>query len=680
LDRTYVAPLTSGEATRDLFAEIAAICCLIPANSVPIVITPEQWKQYWKVINKETSSSESGIHFGHYVVGSMSDIISHYHASHVLVTLTHAIQLERWSCGLSIMLEKTLGVTLVTKLRAILLMEGDFNATNKLVYGVRMLQNAWNHNQMPEEIFSKNNLMADDGMLCKTLFFDIARQARVAAAIALADASNCYNRIAHAMALLIFQAFGVPTTAVELMLRVIENMKFFLRTGFRELALFLGRGISIKTQGLCQGNGGTPAGWAVISICIIGAHRKKGYGAKFLCPITQLQHHLSAILYVDNTNLLHINLTNNESVNKVHRAIQESANSYGNLLIATGGALQLAKCFYSIISFNWNNGDWSYVSNASKGELGIAVPLPGGGNAPINHKPVEHAEKTLGAMTLPDGNSGSAIGMMQEKAQQWKNAVRNGHLHCRNVWFSLKVQFWPRIGYGLCSSTATLQELDRALHQQYYQILPLGGVVCTASVGSRTVDAGFFGVGIPHLRIEALIAMSNKLLMHYGCQTATGRLTKLSYSLLFVELGLLFHPLWESYTQFERLVTHSWMKMLWEKLSKFNVKAVVANLSQTFPHDRDQFIMQVLIRSGFSNKMLLCLNQVRVCQQLLFMSDILTASGNKINPEVLSHQPPGEAWSNMTWPNKHNTDSDFQMWRRAILFICPSQSNSTRVG
>ncbi len=42
LDGTYVAPLTSGEATRDLFTEIAAIRCLIPANSVPIVITPEQ--------------------------------------------------------------------------------------------------------------------------------------------------------------------------------------------------------------------------------------------------------------------------------------------------------------------------------------------------------------------------------------------------------------------------------------------------------------------------------------------------------------------------------------------------------------------------------------------------------------------------------------------------------------
>jgi hypothetical protein len=148
------------------------------------------------------------------------------------------------------------------------------------------------------------------------------------------------------------------------MLGAIENMKFFLRTGFGNSTLFSGSGISIKTQGLCQGNGAAPAGWAVISICIIGAHRKKGHGAKFLCPITQLQHHLSAILYVDDTDLLHINMTKDESVDEVHQAIQESVNSWGNLLIATGGVLQPAKYFYSIISFDWNNGDWSYLSNS----------------------------------------------------------------------------------------------------------------------------------------------------------------------------------------------------------------------------------------------------------------------------------------------------------------------------
>jgi hypothetical protein len=73
------------------------------------------------------------------------------------------------------MLEKTLGVTLVTKLQAILLMEADFNATNKIIYRNRMMAKVRGHNLMPEEIFSKQNRMANKGTLSKTLFCDLAR-------------------------------------------------------------------------------------------------------------------------------------------------------------------------------------------------------------------------------------------------------------------------------------------------------------------------------------------------------------------------------------------------------------------------------------------------------------------------------------------------------------------------
>ena len=65
------------------------------------------------------------------------------------------------------MLEKMFGVRLVSKLRAILLMEADFNAMNKEVYGVRMLEEARIYKLVPEEIFSEQNQTADDGGLAK---------------------------------------------------------------------------------------------------------------------------------------------------------------------------------------------------------------------------------------------------------------------------------------------------------------------------------------------------------------------------------------------------------------------------------------------------------------------------------------------------------------------------------
>ncbi len=263
-------------------------------------------------------------------------------------------------------------------------------------------------------------------------------------------------------------------------------------------------------------------------------------------------------------------------------------------------------------------------------------------------------------MTSQDGNSSASIRMMLDNAQQWINDVRGGHLHHRNVWFLLKVQFCPQVGYGLCSLTASYQDLDRVLHRQYYQILPLGGIVQTTQVDSQTIDAGFFGIGLPHLGVKALIAMTNKLLMHYGCKTATGQLMQTSYLLFFAELGLSFFaelglsftPLQESYSRYGFLVTHSWIKMLWEKLSMFDMKVVVSDFVQEYPQQGNQFTMQVLLRAGYAAETLCLLNRAQISSQLMFMSDILTASGNRINTKILLRRPPGEAYSNMRWPHK----------------------------
>ncbi len=53
------------------------------------------------------------------------------------------------------MLEKMFGCALITKLRSILLMEADFNATNKIIHGQQMLQQARKYQLIPEEIYSK---------------------------------------------------------------------------------------------------------------------------------------------------------------------------------------------------------------------------------------------------------------------------------------------------------------------------------------------------------------------------------------------------------------------------------------------------------------------------------------------------------------------------------------------
>ena len=343
LDGTYDFPPDMDDATRELFEEIAHIRSKMPADSVNGLILQECWQQRWKKVKEDTSSSQSSLHFGHYIAGTDCDYISQFHALRVLLALNMGIAIEWWSNGLSVMLEKMFSVRLVSKLPAILLMKADFNAMNKEVYGVWMLDNARKYKLIPEEIFSEQNRTADDGGLAKTLFYDIASQTRSPAAIASVDASHCYDPRAHAMASCIFQSFGVESAAVSAMLEMIQEMKFFLRTAYGDSKTFAGSSIEIKTQGLGQGNGASPAGWCVISIVLLWAHGAKGHGAQFIAPMSLVRCSLSAILYVEDTDLLHINMDAEELIDEVHTAIQSAIANWGKLLIVTGGSLKNRK-------------------------------------------------------------------------------------------------------------------------------------------------------------------------------------------------------------------------------------------------------------------------------------------------------------------------------------------------
>ena len=238
-------------------------------------------------------------------------------------------------------------------------------------------------------------------------------------------------------------------------------MKFFLRTGYGNSTNYAG-GESmdvtdpIKTQGMCQGNTAAPAAWTVTSIPMIAAHKRRGHGAHFIAPIWDITSHIAGGLFVDDTDLVYVDMWTVESIIEAHSRLQESVMNWGSLLIATGGALKPGKCSYYLISFRWKaDGTWVYENNAIRPDLAIGVPLADGSLAEIEHLPVESAIKTLGLMTCPTGSSASALGRMQQQGQEWADRVKSGKLSRRNMWFMMDRQFWPRVGYGISNTSAS---------------------------------------------------------------------------------------------------------------------------------------------------------------------------------------------------------------------------------
>jgi hypothetical protein len=183
---------------------------------------------------------------------------------------------------------------------------------------------------------------------------------------------------------------------------------------------------------------------------ILQAHGAKGHGAHFTAPTSHVRSSLSAILYVNDTDLLHLNMDGDKTIFKTHAALQCTIKNWGKLLIATGGTLKPEKCFFHLIDFQWTRqGSWQYIEHHEDDTAAVFVPLPNGLIAPIQHRAVDKAQKTLGIITCPSGNSTGSLTQMKEKTKKWLNALTSGWLHTRMMWFSVDPQLWPSVKYGL---------------------------------------------------------------------------------------------------------------------------------------------------------------------------------------------------------------------------------------
>jgi hypothetical protein len=155
--------------------------------------------------------------------------------------------MERWGHSLTVLLEKEFGNIYIDKMRAICLMEADFNWLNKLVFAKRMMDQAYDAGIVPVEQFARRGVQSAHGVLCKILFCDMMRALHLVAGLPSVDLGNCFASIA-------LQALKVPLMTVVLALSVMQTMTFYLRTGYGVSQQGYGGTVDDPSMGLGQGN------------------------------------------------------------------------------------------------------------------------------------------------------------------------------------------------------------------------------------------------------------------------------------------------------------------------------------------------------------------------------------------------------------------------------------------
>ena len=132
---TYQFPPGSDEATISLLHEAARLRLemqeLPPDTSD---ITEAEFLDFWSTAKEATSSSKSGRHFGHYKAICCHSSLIQLHVKSINLAARRGNPLVRWRQGVTVLLEKVVGNINIDKLRAICLLEADFNWWLKVVF------------------------------------------------------------------------------------------------------------------------------------------------------------------------------------------------------------------------------------------------------------------------------------------------------------------------------------------------------------------------------------------------------------------------------------------------------------------------------------------------------------------------------------------------------------------
>ena len=119
------------------------------------------------------------------------------------------------------------------------------------------------------------------------------------------DYGDCYNRVAHLAASLTFQGWGISRSACRVLQIALQTMHYCLRTGFGKSTQTYGGTTDNPYQWYDQGNCASPSGFAALGALAVNAYRCMGHGDKLTSSYTARMFILAAVMFVDDTDLLH---------------------------------------------------------------------------------------------------------------------------------------------------------------------------------------------------------------------------------------------------------------------------------------------------------------------------------------------------------------------------------------
>jgi len=353
---------------------LQACKAVTPLDSIPAELTLSEFQGKIVKWRETTTTSPSGRHLGCYkalfatsiyeesvdqdanqAFRAKQNAIAALLVSIINYAIRHQYVLHQWKSIVNTMIFKETAVYKIHRLRVIHIYEADFNLLLAVKWR-RLLHHADREGLIHAGQYGgRPGCEAQSLTFLEELKYDITYLSRRTIFNFDNDAMSCYDRIIIALASIINRKYGQHRNIVAVHAKTLEDARYKLRTAKGISDLEYSHSSAFPLHGSGQGAGNSPCIWLFISSTLFDLHEQQAYGASFSSPDGTQQVRLTMVGFVDDsTGTCNDYQPMGEcSLETLAERMQHDAQLWNDLLFCSGGRLELGKCSFHILHFQF---------------------------------------------------------------------------------------------------------------------------------------------------------------------------------------------------------------------------------------------------------------------------------------------------------------------------------------
>ena len=669
----------------------------VPPNEIDsYIVTKEDWLKKFKQWKEGTTTSPSGIHLGHYKVlnaphhlyfeemspekmelDQQQEELCDLWISFLNIVLKTGKPLDRWKTVHSICLFKDQNNRSINRIRNIHIYEADYNFLLKLKWGnaVKLARKyELLHNAQYGSRKQRNSL---DPVLIEIMQQEISRNNHLPYLQINFDAQSCYDRIIPEIAIAISKKHGVHNNILQIFRETLKDSKYYIKLGEAVTTQYYGNTSNIQLFGTGQGSGCSPYIWLLLSSELFKLYTETSQGSIIQAPFEPNICHLHMTAYVDDVNTHHSFLSTHTNQDIINIATQ-AAQKWSDILYISGGKISNKKSNY-------------YLHQMSPQSTGRFIPTK------ISHPSIcvqDHEEDQIYITNVSTHDFHKSLGYLQSSAKMvqhqtaWlQNKIHTSlqkmitsHLTYKEAMVYYRSIHKPRIKYPLYLSSITQTTAEKMTKMHISQVLNAIGFSSKTPLGIVFGNHRYGGLEIMNISIEQGSRNLIKFAKAFTEDTPVSRLTITAYKWWWFQKGTSKCPL-TSTERAKDMMDFLWFKNMKTFITTYKIRVTVPINPYETQRRNDEFIMDLVRKQGYSEKIVNNINVCRLYLQVITLSDITCIKGNYIELENFQYAYANTMNSchrngvHVVKPNK----STWHYWQRFLKTITYPNSRRLKI-